>query len=131
MRGMPGCGKSTLAKAIAGATGGTICSADDHYVVDGKYVYDFSLIGIVHMRCMRDFDRAIAAGTPVVIVDNTNLRRKDFAYYRRQAKRNGYEVQEILVGRPTYEPHQEICAARNTHGISLDIIKSMSTNFRL
>lgn len=44
MRGLPGSGKSTKAKKIAGSQG-VVYSTDDFFMVKGQYVYDGSKIG--------------------------------------------------------------------------------------
>jgi adenylate kinase family enzyme len=43
MRGLPGSGKSTKAKKIAGEHG-VIYSTDDFFMVNGQYVYDVKMI---------------------------------------------------------------------------------------
>lgn len=44
MRGVPGSGKSTKAKKLAG-NAGYIFSTDDFFIVKGEYVYDPKMIG--------------------------------------------------------------------------------------
>lgn len=43
MRGLPGSGKSTTAKKLAGSEG-VVYSTDDFFMVKGKYQYDSSKI---------------------------------------------------------------------------------------
>jgi adenylate kinase family enzyme len=47
MRGLPGSGKSTKARKIAGEVG-VIYSTDDFFMIDGKYIYNPKLIGDYH-----------------------------------------------------------------------------------
>lgn len=47
LRGLPGSGKSTKAKKLAGSTG-LVYSTDDFFMVKGEYVYDPKLIGVNH-----------------------------------------------------------------------------------
>jgi adenylate kinase family enzyme len=47
MRGLPGSGKSTKAKKIAGNFG-VIFSTDDFFMVNGKYTYNPQMIGEYH-----------------------------------------------------------------------------------
>jgi NEDD4-binding protein 2 len=49
MRGLPGSGKSTKAKALAGEEG-LIFSTDDFFMVNGKYEYDAKMIGDYHTK---------------------------------------------------------------------------------
>ena len=49
MRGPSGSGKSTHAKMIKNSLDNVeIVSADDFFMVDGKYVYDVKMIGEYH-----------------------------------------------------------------------------------
>jgi adenylate kinase family enzyme len=47
MRGIPGSGKSTTAKKLAGETG-KIHSTDNYFMVDGEYKFDPSKIREYH-----------------------------------------------------------------------------------
>jgi adenylate kinase family enzyme len=49
MRGVPGSGKSTKAKQLAG-TNGVVYSTDDFFIVKGEYKYDPKLIGDNHEK---------------------------------------------------------------------------------
>lgn len=81
IRGAPGTGKSVKALEIAASIPNTIIvSADDYWMVDGKYVFDASRLGDAHAQCFRQFSEAVAAGRNV-IVDNTNLNYKDICKY--------------------------------------------------
>jgi adenylate kinase family enzyme len=44
MRGLPGSGKSTKAKELAGEQG-LVFSTDDFFMVNGKYIFDPKMIG--------------------------------------------------------------------------------------
>ena len=49
MRGLPGSGKSTKAKKIAGQIG-VVFSTDDFFMVNGQYKYDPKMIGEYHQK---------------------------------------------------------------------------------
>ena len=57
MRGLPGSGKSTKAKKIAGHFG-IVYSTDDFYMVNGEYKYDPKMIGEYHEK---NFKRTVEA----------------------------------------------------------------------
>lgn len=80
MRGMSGAGKSYRAKEIAKNINATICSADDFWIKNGKYVFDVSKLWLAHKSCQKKFDSCVASNENV-IVDNTNLTAKDMKYY--------------------------------------------------
>lgn len=98
LRGIPGCGKSTLAKNLAGGTG-VICEADNYFVsdVDGIYRYDIKKIGLAHGWCKDICRNALEAKIPVVVVSNTNVNPKDFAAYKDMAVAAGYQVFVLVV----------------------------------
>lgn len=81
MKGYAGSGKSYRSKEIANSTPNTvIVSADDYWMVGGKYVFDASRLALAHAQCFQRFSEAVAAGRNV-IVDNTNLNYKDVCKY--------------------------------------------------
>ena len=131
MRGLPGSGKSTIAETLAKSTEFSyVCSADKFFIDhDGKYIFDRSQIGQAHKYCRTWFDAFIKSGTDLIIVDNTNVKRKDFAYYIDQAQKYKYAVTEVLVGGwsdndiTTYH-------RRCTHGVPLETIQRMALSLR-
>lgn len=73
MRGLPGSGKSTKAKKIAGEIG-VVYSTDDFFMVDGKYLYDPKLIGENHEKNFQRTLKALKEGKPLIVIDNTNIK---------------------------------------------------------
>ena len=67
LRGLPGAGKTTLAKQLSRA----ICSADDYFVINGKYNWIKNNIGDAHVWCRRKCRRFMSIGVDVVVVANT------------------------------------------------------------
>jgi predicted kinase len=125
MRGLPGSGKSALAAMIAVATGGTVVSADSFFVgADGVYRFDRAQAGAAHERCFARFLAACLGDAPAVIVDNTNVVRRDWSQYAVAAGVLGYEVQIVAVGE-TDDAAVARYAARNVHGVPEDTIRAM------
>lgn len=111
LAGHPGSGKSTWARA---QPNGTIISADDFFLVNGKFIYDVTRLGDAHCSCLRRFvayvtHEAIAdiACNRHVIVDNTNTKLVDIAPYVRLAQAYGVPV-EIRYFRGEFD---------NVHGV--------------
>ena len=72
MRGVPGSGKSFLAKKLQG--NGVVLSTDDFFNNHlGQYVFDARKLSEAHDWNQRRAEREIKAGTNPVIIDNTNL----------------------------------------------------------
>tara|TARA_Y100000034_G_scaffold136971_1_gene217761 strand:- start:4452 stop:5108 length:657 start_codon:yes stop_codon:yes gene_type:complete len=166
MRGTPGSGKSWDAKRLAGyvqdAGGewiepeegevGPIYSADDLISTDPeeyKQIYaaakrDNSIgrkLGGWHRECMRLTVEAMREGRSPIVVDNTNLKKRDVRPYVEMAIEHGYEVQ---FQEPTSSWWADIrpwltqknndraldraadkLAYRNSHGVPAAAIKGM------
>ncbi|MCK9429180.1 MAG: hypothetical protein M0R17_04190 [Candidatus Omnitrophica bacterium] len=80
LRSYPGGGKSYIAAKYAKENDAVICSADDFWIKDGKYVFELDKLKIAHRVCFEKFKKAIADGKNVVI-DNTNLNFEDCKKY--------------------------------------------------
>jgi len=90
MRGLPGSGKTTLAETIveyAGEMGADcmICSANDFFMQNGVFQFNADDLGRAHdacfNRCLAGLSQARDQGPDIIIVDNTNLRNRDFERY--------------------------------------------------
>lgn len=111
MRGCPGSGKSYRAKELAGDTG-LIFSTDEYFYtqVNTKEpeVYNFNpnFLDKAHKWNFVRATMAINEQKPLVIIDNTNIKSKDFCCtYMRYAHFQGYEIE---FQEPTSEIWQEI-----------------------
>lgn len=125
MRGLPGTGKSTLAKKIAKKIGGaTIVSADDYFIDarDGVYKFRPSGIGLAHRQCQSRARLALERGQNV-IVDNTSTQSWESQPYRNMAEKAGaaVEVVDLFDG----GLNDKDLAARNTHGVPAMAIARM------
>jgi hypothetical protein len=102
MRGLPSAGKSTRAKEIlAEANGcGIIYSTDEYWYRIRKpdkpeeYSFNPNFLAHAHRWNAQRTYREIEMGTPLVIVDNTNVKFQDFApSYVIYARAQGYKLQ--------------------------------------
>jgi tRNA uridine 5-carbamoylmethylation protein Kti12 len=122
MRGIPGSGKSTLARFLKGSdSSGVIHSTDDYFMVDGEYRFDPSKLGENHKKNFEAFCNDIEAGNPLVIVDNTNTQKWEYAAYLNMAEMHGYQVGICSMPHPSVE----VAVARNTHGVPEVAIRRM------
>jgi 2',3'-cyclic-nucleotide 3'-phosphodiesterase len=113
-RGVPGAGKSTMAQALCydatqAGLKAMIASADNYFirpVEDGTgviktvYKYDPNQIGAAHRSCQQQAESAMRCELDLVIIDNTNIRIRDFQFYLDLAKKYGYTVEIREPGTP-------------------------------
>jgi hypothetical protein len=142
MRGVPGSGKSTRAMEVAGGDDGCIFSADKYFVRDGVYRFDMNEIWPAHKQCRIKSSEAMAAGRPLVIIDNTNIRVRDIKPYAKEGLKHGYEVtveyptsewwvrlERLLRNRDDNWPRllkvADMLAGKNVHGVNRETIISM------
>ncbi len=135
MRGLPGSGKSRLARqwwqqhAAQYRSEQIICSTDDYFQQGTKYVFQPELLPKYHALNLVKFIDGLQAGYPLVICDNTNMAAWEYLPYQRAAQALGYQVKRILVGDPRNIGQQQQCARANRHQVTLDVIEQMAANF--
>lgn len=131
MRGLPGSGKSFLAKQIAADNGQSedcIASADDYFMKDGKYQWDPDKLRDAHGSCKRKVRRLMKEAAPLVIVDNTNTKRREMKAYVYMAIEFGYDV-EFATPDTSWAWDVDQCCERNTHGVPKPAIQAMAKRF--
>ncbi len=130
--GLPGCGKSTLAAAIAACNPpAKVFSADDYRYKDGVYVFDPAETAEVHARCVADtFDAIASRRYSTVIVANTFTRKWERASYAISYGKPGWGDWDMLFI-PLYDNGftNEQLFARCVHNVPLDTIARMRANW--
>lgn len=122
MRGISGSGKSTYAKT--NFPGAVICSADHYFMRDGEYHWDRDKLGDAHGQCFGRFKQSLIDGAPLIVIDNTNIRRREVARYFDEATQFGYSVSVIRV---TCDP--ALAALRNVHAVPAEMVEAMQARF--
>lgn len=124
MQGIPGCGKSHVAKLIAQATGAFIASADTFHGLYDHEGFHPELLGSAHANSFRNVARGIRLGR-TVILDNTNLIVQEVTPYVIMAHEFGYEVKLVRVPcRPS------VAFKRQTHGVPKEVHEKMYRRFK-
>lgn len=137
MRGISGAGKSTRAAEIRkqfddgspyGPPTAVIVSADDFFIgPDGVYRFDPAKLEAAHKDCQEEFAHQLNFGTPVVIVDNTNLQAWEYEGYVKTALQFGYEVIfEEFAPPADLEAYVWACAQRNSHGVPPQAVRAQA-----
>ena len=136
LRGLPGSGKSYYAQTLADelVTGDQsqylICSTDDYfYDEQGEYKFDKFKLSQFHNLNLARFINALSQSIPLVIVDNTNIKKWEFIAYSQAAIALGYQVKEVIVGEVKDKSMQHLYAKRNSHNIPLKTISKMAYMF--
>lgn len=127
IRGLPGVGKTTLAKQLleAGIVA-HITAADDYMVeeIDGvsQYKFDPSKLKTCHQNCQKRVEYLMLHTGESIAVHNTFMERWEFDHYLRLAEKLNYEpvvmtmFTQLSLGK---------LAERNVHGVPTDKIEKM------
>ncbi len=116
MRGIPGSGKSTIAKTLSD----NVVSADNYFMVDGEYQFDISKIGLAHQDCLTRYLALLLEEHETIVVDNTNIRAWEIAPYLALAPIYHHEVMIVNV-----DCDVDVAIARGTHGVPAGTVKRM------
>ena len=120
MRGLPGSGKSTVAKKIAGDKG-VILTIDKYIVQQAPSILLEDKAKDIYESIFKEFEQEIAKGTELIVIDNVNLREWEFAAFVHKAQKEHYFVGVVSL------PHPDIKQAvtRSTYDVNEDTITTM------
>jgi predicted kinase len=134
MRGIPGSGKSTKAKELAGSNG-VIHSTDDVIESQGNYneffkqmiaSKDFTPLSRAHSTNLKNLFKSLKDGLSPVILDNTNIKQNEAKAAVKAALELGLSDKNInFVDIGTGGLSAQELSKRNTHGVPLDKIEAM------
>lgn len=113
IRGLPGSGKTTLAKQYANS-GYVHCEADQYFELDGVYRFDGKKLQDAHADCLRRAINGLTKGCSVVVA-NTFTRMWEMKPYILAAKRFNVPIR-IIEATGTWP---------NVHGVPEDAIERM------
>ena len=124
LRGLPGAGKSTLAKSI----GGIRVEADQYFMEDGVYKFDASKLKYAHQYCQGQTEAWMKTDSTQIdatriIVSNTFTQEWEMDAYYKLAEKYGYRVYSLIVE----NRHSGV----NEHGVPGDKIEVMRNRFEI
>ncbi|NWI95853.1 N4BP2 protein, partial [Pitta sordida] len=125
LRGVPGSGKSYLARnLLEDNPGGIILSTDDYFYKQGQYHYDPDCLGEAHDWNRKRAKEAFEMRISPIIIDNTNIQAWEMKPYVTLAQQFKYKV---MFREPDtwwkFKPKE--LERRNIHGVSKEKIKKM------
>lgn len=126
LRGIPGSGKSTFINTLQEFTKSlsiAIHSTDNLFMVNGKYEFDVNKLGYLHQKNFENFEDSLHNAVNIVVVDNTNLRPREYNKYIISADEADYSIAIVTFAPDELEKH----VARNTHNVPVETIEKMRT----
>lgn len=124
LRGLPGAGKSSLAKLICPEE--CIFEADKYFITElGEYKFDGRLLANAHEWCRNEVEKAMKdfSNFEKIIVSNTSTTEKEFKYYVDLAKKYGYEVISLIV--------ENRHGNNSIHGVPAEVKEKMKSRFEI
>ena len=100
LRGLPGAGKSTLAKALCSLNGDDCeyIEADMYFINDeGEYKFNQRDLPKAHNWCKWHVGVMMSLDRKCIIVANTFTQEWEFQEYHELAKQNGYRIHSLIV----------------------------------
>lgn len=130
LRGLPGSGKSFLARTMQEDNpSGVILSTDDYFYINGQYQFDVKYLGEAHEWNQNRAKEAFEKKVSPVIIDNTNLQAWEMKPYVALSQKHKYKV---LFREPDtwwkFRPKE--LARRNIHGVSKEKITRMLEHYQ-
>jgi predicted kinase len=119
LRGLPGAGKSTLAKSLVGKH----FEADMYFVRDGEYKFDVTKLKEAHEWCRSSVGGLMINEEPRLVVSNTFTQEWEMEAYYKLAETHGYRVYSLIVE----NRHGGI----NEHGVPDDKLEIMKERFEI
>lgn len=132
LRGISGSGKTTLSSKLSNLLGSNktvCCSADNYFIVDGRYTFDFTKISEAHTSCINEMETALCSpNINYIIMDNTHTRMWHLLNAETIAKKYDVKIFYIDIIVPN-ESHFYICLKRQSHNVPHDVLLEQWNNF--
>ena len=121
LRGVPGSGKTTLAKSI----GGTHLESDMYFIdsITGEYIFNPNKLKDAHQWCQESVLSFMIAGESKIVVSNTFTQKWEMDPYYKIAKDNNYIVYSLIVE----NRHNGV----DTHNVPEEVLCNMEERFEI
>ncbi|XP_074131394.1 NEDD4-binding protein 2 isoform X2 [Sminthopsis crassicaudata] len=129
LRGLPGSGKSFLArKLLEENPNGIILSSDDFFYKNGQYQFDGNLLGEAHEWNQKRAKEALEKKVSPIIIDNTNLQAWEMKPYIIMSQKHKYKV-HFREPDTWWKFKPKELARRNIHGVTKEKIVRMLEHY--
>jgi predicted kinase len=119
LRGLPGAGKTTLAKSL----GGMHIEADNYFMDGDEYKFDASKLKEAHAWCQNVVKVWILNSVPKITVSNTFTQEWEMQPYYDLAEKYGYRVYSLVV--------ENRHGGVNEHGVPEEKLVQMKKRFEV
>lgn len=125
LRGLPGSGKTTIAKSLSEENKYPVFSIDDYFTnpTTGEYKFIFSENHLAYKQCEEKTEKAMQEQKQKIILHNTFTMNWEIEPYFLLAKRYQYDVFVLTV-----EKYHE---GENTHQVSHEQLKKMAEKYNV
>jgi len=122
LRGLPGSGKSSLAKILA-QNEYPVFSVDDYFTSDGTYNFEFDKNHLAYKQCEENTKKAMQNKVAKIFVDNTFTINWEIEAYFKLANEFNYRVHVITV--------EKYHNGKNIHEVSDEQITKMAEKYKV
>lgn len=125
LRGLPGSGKTTLAKLLSENNTYPIFSVDDYFTDEqtGEYIFNFQNNHLAYKQCEALTHDAMQQAIPKILVHNTFTMDWEMEPYFKLAAKFNYHL--FIVTVENYHGHQ------NVHEVSDEQLQKMAEKFKV
>ena len=124
LRGIPGSGKSTIAKLLVGDKDYCHKEADMYFVDrDGNYKFEPSKIKDAHAWCKEEIEFVMKYDHSPVVVSNTFTQEWEMEDYYKLSEKYGYKVHSLIV--------ENRHGGVNEHSVPDEKIQQMKDRFQI
>lgn len=124
LRGLPGAGKSSLAKSLIGDNDRAHREADMYFLDEnGNYVFNPSQLKEAHAWCQEEIEFVMKTQYERVVVSNTFTMAWEMQPYYDLAEKYGYRVYSLVV--------ENRHGGENVHNVPKEKIKEMARRFNV
>jgi len=125
LRGLPGSGKTTLAKVLSENNTYPVFSVDDYFTneVTGEYIFNFQNNHLAYKQCKDLTNEAMKQNFPKVIVHNTFTLDWELEPYFKMASLYYYTLFVVTV--ENYHEH------KNVHEVTEEQLQKMAEKYKV